>query len=469
VETREEFTRDLHESHPDLIICDFSMPQFDGLTALQITLEYDPLIPLIIYTGSVNEETAVQCMKAGAVDYILKDRTARLGPAAVTALQHARDRREHILDQKRLVESEWKYREMVETSYEGIWRVDKDFRISFVNSRICEMLGYEQNEMLGREIKSLIFPEEWTDYDIRVERFLQGEHQRFERRLLRRDGRILTVYASVSPIFTPEGEFAGSFAMHTDLTDRLRSEELRLEMEKQTERSLRLASIGTLAAGISHEINQPLTVIKSEVDGYLISRMMNYELSSDDVRDIFQTVSEQVGRINSIIQHMRTMVREPHETRQEPTPIGEVMRSALFFLTQQCRNHGIDIEYIPVSESLRIMANPLALEQAIVNVLQNAIQALDSTTVSDKRITIWIETGNGQLVIDIRNNGPQIAEEDLPKIFDPFFTTKSKQANMGLGLSIVANFVQAMSGTVTCENIDPTGVAMRITFPVESV
>jgi PAS domain S-box-containing protein len=467
VDTREDFLRALDEFQPDLIICDYSMPQFDGLTAIQLTLENAPLTPLIIYTGSLNEETAVQCMKSGATDYILKDRPARLGHAALRALQQAGERKQHILDQARLVESERKYREIVETAYEGVWVVDVEMRITFANSRICEMLGYPVEQFIGHAVTEFLPPD---DHELQRQRFAErkeGKHDRFEQKLLRRNGETLTVYISTAPVFDAESVFCGAFAMITDLTDRLRTEELRIEVEKQTERSLRLASIGTLAAGISHEINQPLTVIKSEVDGYLLTRMLDYSFSPEEVREIFQTISEQVQRINAIIQHMRVMVREPHEAKRELVDVGDAIRSALFFLNQQCRNHRIELVYTPPIEPIRLMINPIALEQSMLNVLHNAIQALDTTQRKDKRIEIRVLRHPGNVIIEIRNNGPSIPLNDLPKVFDPFFTTKTRQQNMGLGLAIVSSFVQAISGAVVCENLQPEGVMMRFTFPAE--
>jgi PAS domain S-box-containing protein/putative nucleotidyltransferase with HDIG domain len=150
VETREEFTSALKKFKPDVIISDFKLPSFDGLTALKLALEFVPDIPFIVVTGSMNEDTAVECMKAGAWDYIIKEHIKRLGMATLGALEQRELRRERKLAQDALVESEEKHRTLFQTMEQGVVYQDAGGRITAANPAAERILGLSLSQMQGR-------------------------------------------------------------------------------------------------------------------------------------------------------------------------------------------------------------------------------------------------------------------------------------------------------------------------------
>jgi len=156
VETERDFLHELEEFKPDIIVSDYQMPSFTGLDALKITLELHPDIPLIIHTGSMNEDTAVECMKAGAADYVIKEYIKRLGPAVRQALENKEMKRAMVRSQQELVASERKYRYLFENNPQPMWIYDLE-TLAFleVNSAAVQIYGYTKEEFLKMTLKDI--------------------------------------------------------------------------------------------------------------------------------------------------------------------------------------------------------------------------------------------------------------------------------------------------------------------------
>jgi len=153
VETREDFVKGIKEFAPDLILADYTLPSFDGLSALAIAREQCPEVPFIFITGSLSEETAVECMKSGATDYVLKDHLIRIGPAVQGALEKRRTREEKERAEEVLRASDIRYCRLFESAKDGILVLDGDTaEITDVNPYMVEMLGYPYDELLGKRL-----------------------------------------------------------------------------------------------------------------------------------------------------------------------------------------------------------------------------------------------------------------------------------------------------------------------------
>ena len=153
VETEEDFVKGIQEFNPDLILADYTLPSFDGLSALAIAREQCPEVPFIFVTGSLNEELAVECMKSGATDYVLKDHLVRIGPAVKGVLEKKRAREEQEKAEEVLRVSDIRYRRLFESAKDGILVLDGDTaEITDVNPHMIEMLGYNYDELLGKKI-----------------------------------------------------------------------------------------------------------------------------------------------------------------------------------------------------------------------------------------------------------------------------------------------------------------------------
>ncbi len=162
VETQEEFLDALKTFDPDLIVSDYSLPTFDGMTALKLTLDRAPATPLIILTGSQNEDIAAACIKAGAADYVLKDSIRRLGPSVVSALEVKRVRREKERAEQRLRVSEERYRTMAENMTDTVWIMDMNFKITYVSPSVIKSSGYTLDELNAVPFNKYFVPESFA-------------------------------------------------------------------------------------------------------------------------------------------------------------------------------------------------------------------------------------------------------------------------------------------------------------------
>ncbi len=220
VETREDFLRALEVFSPGLILSDYKLPQFDGMTALRLAIKHVPEVPFIIITGSMNEDTAVDCMKGGAWDYVIKEHLKRLGPAILSCMEQKELLRERRLAQAALEESEERYRSILELAPVGVIVQAKD-RIVFANPAIVRLLKAEGvGELLGKPFCEIIHPDHWQSSCERFRRLMLGEKGLFpvEDIFLTLDGEPVHVEVTAS-LLTYNHEGAVQFFV-TDITTR---------------------------------------------------------------------------------------------------------------------------------------------------------------------------------------------------------------------------------------------------------
>jgi PAS domain S-box-containing protein/putative nucleotidyltransferase with HDIG domain len=217
VDTREEYLTALENFQPDFIVSDFRLPNFDGLSALNIALEKTPDTPFIILTGSMNEDTAVECMKAGAWDYVIKEHVKRLGAAFLAALQQKRLRLERR-------ESEEKYRNILENAEEGVYQSSPEGRFILVNQAMARILGYDSSEELISNITDIgrqlyVSPGEYKELlDMALRR--DDLSKKYETRLYRKDGRVIWVSRTVRVVRDEKGEIKYLEGMMNDISEK---------------------------------------------------------------------------------------------------------------------------------------------------------------------------------------------------------------------------------------------------------
>jgi PAS domain S-box-containing protein len=233
VETHETFLTALESFQPDLIVSDYNMPRFDGMTALKLALERVPLTPLIIWTGTLNEDVAVECMKAGASNYVIKEHIKRLGPAVVHALEEKQVRLERRRAENALRESEEMYRSLVNTSPSAVTVVDLQGNVLMVNQQTLEVYGYaSDSELLGRNIFDWVLPEEKECAKYHFGQLLTEPILRnMEFRLPRRSGEIIFAEVNAALVNNPAGQPQSVIILTTNITDRKLAEESLRESE----------------------------------------------------------------------------------------------------------------------------------------------------------------------------------------------------------------------------------------------
>ncbi|HZL65518.1 MAG TPA: HD domain-containing phosphohydrolase [Thermoleophilia bacterium] len=233
----------------DVIFLDHGLPGWDSRAALRAAREAAPQTPVVCVAGTIGEETAVEMLKQGASDYVLKDRTARLPAAVRGVLERAASRRARDEAEASLRASEERYRRIVETAAEGIVTTGADFTITYYNQRLAEMLGYGVVDLLGRSVRELVPSDDDGFVEAEEAERMRSGRGSFQRRLRRADGSALWVSVAAQPILDEEGDFAGALAMISDISD-----------QKAAEDRLKQALVGTVAAmGSLVESRDPYT------------------------------------------------------------------------------------------------------------------------------------------------------------------------------------------------------------------
>ncbi|MEW6054362.1 MAG: PAS domain S-box protein [Nitrospirota bacterium] len=223
VETKKDFLRALDEFKPDLIISDYIMPAFDGMTALRLTKEKSPLTPFIIVTGSMNEDIAVDCMKAGAANYVIKQHLKRLGPAVLHGLKEKKIRMEQIKAQEELKKSEERFSNMLNAS-PNVVLVHREGTILYINEIGLSFIEYSREEIQGKSIVEFLADDSKELTFKNMKRRLAGEIvEQYEIKVITKSHGIKDCLINASLI--PYGEDRAILVILTDITDRKKTEE----------------------------------------------------------------------------------------------------------------------------------------------------------------------------------------------------------------------------------------------------
>lgn len=255
-------------------------------------------------------------------------------------------------------------------------------------------------------------------------------------------------------------------ALEQEAEARQEAERKHVQAVKHAERSARLASIGVMAASITHEINQPLNAIKVTSDSIQYWHKRNPGALPEPFTNQLDIISQSVQRIVEIIEHMRAFWVIPGSPKISEVNINQAVKNALSLTRQQLHAHGIQELINMGTEPLMVKGNLVHFEQIIVNLVVNAVHALDEKKKEDRKIEINTFIEDTFAVLVIRDNGPGLPTEDKSKLFDPFFSTKNSGEGMGLGLAIVKRYIDKYGGRINAANHAEGGAQFTIKFPL---
>lgn len=282
----------------------------------------------------------------------------------------------------------------------------------------------------------------------------------------RKDGSTFVCEWKNEIVYDSDGDFKVCVSIGNDITERLAAERKRKEQELMLRQAEKLAALGELAAGIAHEINQPLTGIALATENMLYSAEGRTHFSP---KEDGEKILSYVDRIRTVIENIRLFSREQTETECYRFDVYDAIRNALSLVGTQYRAHGITITPVYSEETLSVFGNLYKLEQVILNLLSNARDALDEREEQegayDRRIMARAFHEGVSVVIEIEDNGVGIAEENMGNIMNPFFTTKPVGKGTGLGLSVSYGIITEMAGTLSFTHAGRHGTIARITLP----
>jgi PAS domain S-box-containing protein len=353
-----------------------------------------------------------------------------------------------------------------ESVSEGIIVVDSAGNIQTVNAAAVSITGYRKEELVGRHYS---FLKVILNDSSSAENILSGvrKNHYWQGRVWsrRKDGGVYPVWLSISAVRneTIRNTYAVIFR---DITEQVRWEAEKQKLAEQAARVQRINSMGNASASIAHEINQPLNSIKVIADSVLYWYKKGQVNEVAPLIESFQKITDQAGRISSIIKNIRNFVSAGSAGRQEPCNLNNSVSRALAILDHRFREHGIKIKKSLTWNLPPVLGNQSMFEEIILNLLANAVQALDVSSRDDKIINCVTRQEEEKILLEITDNGTGLDNGMIDKIFDPFFTTKTAGKGMGLGLAIVHSGVSVCNGKITAENNHQGGATFKLEFPV---
>jgi PAS domain S-box-containing protein len=478
VASEADFTAALAGGEIDLVLADYTLPGFDGMKALALVRERFPELPFIFLTGTMGEEIAIDSLKRGATDYILKGRLSRLAPAVRRALAEVDERAERRRAEealrrseeetrrmdRELMESERKFRTAFEDAAVGMCLTGLDCRFLVVNRSLCAMLGYTMEELSALDWLEVTHPhdrekcQQWSDTIL-----AGGDHaSSMEKRYLHKDGRL--VWGLVTKVLLRDDGGAPLYFINQvqDVT------ELK-NLENQLRHSQKMEAIGTLTGGIAHDFNNILTAII----GYGSLLEMSLE-GNETLREYVSYILSAADRAASLTQSLLAFGRK-QAMEQRVVDLNGIVQGVEKFLLRLLRED-VELRTTIGGEPCMVLVDSGQIEQVLMNLSTNARDAMPgggklavatSMTVLDREFVATHGYGapGRYALLTVTDTGKGMDEQTKNRIFEPFFTTKELGKGTGLGLSMAYGIVKSHNGYITCYSEPGAGTTFRVYLP----
>ena len=463
VDRRETYAQALAQGDFEIVLSDYSLPDFDGLTALKLFLQRGLQLPFVLVSGNIGEEVAIESLKAGATDYVLKSRLERLAPVVTRALHEKEELVRRKSAEEALRRSERELRSLIDNAPYGIFRANMDCRFVDVNPAMVKMLGYDvPAELLAIDPCQDVFLDPVQAQRLKKLGGSQRSFDGLEFEWKRRDGSAIIVRLSGRPVIGREGQAVFLEGMAENVTDRR-------ALEEQLRHAQKMEAIGRLAGGVAHDFNNLLMVII----GY--TELLRENLPKDGDQRGYADAVWNAGKkatllTSQLLAFSRKQVMSPRVLDLN-TVLQEVDR-----MLPRLIGEDVQLSIAQGANLANIKADPGQMEQVIMNLCVNARDAMP------RGGKLGIETANIQVDIDLArkigattpgrfvvlsvvDTGSGMDAQTQSRIFEPFFTPKEKGKGTGLGLATVYGIVKQSGGYITVESEIGKGTRFDVYFP----
>jgi PAS domain S-box-containing protein len=458
VKSKDEYTRALHAAKYDLIISDYSLPSYDGASALSLARTTQPETPFIFFSGAIGEEMAVDSLKAGATDYVLKQRPARLIAAIHQALRR-------VAESARLHRAEAIIREqgaLLDKAQDAIIVCNLGQSIIYWNQGAERVYGWSPAEALGKNIRELLFHDNLPVEAQAAEKHIEergewiGELPEFTK-----DGRTILVQSRVTLVRDERDHPKSLLIINTDITEKK-------NYEIQLLRAQRMESLGTLAGGIAHDLNNALQPI---IIGAQLLKDEETDAERIKLADMICTSANRgaamVRQILSFARGSKSQTRQI-SVRQLVDEMVKVIRDTFpksILISSRTRD-----------DLWNVSGDTTELHQVILNLCVNARDAMpvggtltlhaenQLLNAGAKNLPPDMSPGS-YVLLAVADTGTGIPPEVMARIFEPFFSTKAPDRGTGLGLSTVASIVKHHNGFIQVESEVDRGTRFKVYLP----
>jgi PAS domain S-box-containing protein len=478
---------------PDLVVMDLMMPKLGGDRVVEAMRGHPTLanVPVLVLSAKADDALRLELLSERVQDYLTKPFSAkelRIRVRNLVMMKRARDalqtelvtqnedlsqltqqlissRHELRTSLDSLQESEHRWRAVYENSAVGIALTDLSGRIVAANPACQRMLGYTAEEIRGISLAEITSEEDRAATHANIAQLLAGNlrEYRLQKRYERKNGSFVWANASVSLIPATECMGPTLVAIVEDITERKRAEEALAQSQLELARVTRVTTMGELVASIAHEVNQPLAAIVTH--GHACLRWLDAEPSNlEEANAAVRHIIRDANRAGGVIARIRGFIKrgEPHRTAVR---VPEVIADVVSLVQDVARGAGVSLLGRSTPDLPLVVADRVQLQQVILNLLMNAIEAMGSVSQRSRIVHVWADSyGPDAIVISVRDYGVGFDEPHAARMFDAFYTTKPE--GMGMGLTISRSIVEAHGGRLWGSANDGCGVTFRVTLPV---
>ena len=353
----------------------------------------------------------------------------------------------------------------------GLRARDLEGRVTYVNRAFCEIVGLPAEDLVGKKPPMPYWaPEVMAEYEERFAGVLSGNiTPQFETVFQRPDGVRVPVLVYEAPLVDADGRQTGWMSSIQDITDRKRAEELNRQQQEKLENSARLATMGEMSSMLAHELNQPLAAISSYTAGALnvLERTgkAGEPVNAGMLRHALEQARQQAQRAGQIIRSVHEFVKK-REPRREPVTIPSVVEGVRALVELQARQAGVILRVELPPQLPKVEADRVMLEQVLLNLTRNAIEAMVDTRLDQRVLRIGAAHADGMVSVSVIDRGHGIAPEVAAGLFSPFYSTKAE--GMGMGLSICRTAIEFHGGTLTHAPNPGGGTIFTFSLPAQA-
>lgn len=432
----------------------------DAATTLSYTLPFDPP-----GYGLAFQVTAYRS-DSNIAQTLITTLIIALAAAVLVSLWVMRGHIQRRLAAEQALRSEYAFRKAMEDSLTvGMRARDLEGVVTYTNPAFCQMVGFSAEELIDAKPPMPYWaPEDMERIQSIHNSIIDGKapHEGFEVRLMRKDGSRFDALIYEAPLIDADGRQTGWMASIIDVTVRKHAEELARQQQEKLQFTSRLITMGEMASTLAHELNQPLAAITSYNTGCL-NKLESGNFSPDELKHALGKIAVQAQRAGQIIRRVHDFVRKS-EPKLAPCDLAEVIDDSVGFIDAAAKLLNIRIEREIQGMRPELMADPVMIEQVLLNLMRNGIEAMSETPLENRRLTVKLYQKDDHMQIRVIDRGSGIPLELREKLFTPFYSTKTE--GMGIGLNICRSIIEFHRGRLWVEDNPEGGTIFVISLPI---
>ncbi len=462
--TGAECFHELSKENYDAVVIDFNLSDMNGLEVLRSMNYKEYKSPVVMVTAFGDENVAVEAMKLGACDYIVKseDYLKRLPATLHRVMLQPRLKKEKEKAENDLKMSELKYKTLIDNMIDVVFTADMELNIISINLAGQRVFEYSCEDIQGLNFYDLIYEVDKEKIVDCIKGSFAGEREfleGFEFRIKTGNGRIKDVQLNAKVDYDNNGDVTCFEGVVRDITGRKEFEQKLFQIDK-------LNALGLQSSGVAHEFNNILGIIL----GYLEIVKEEIRGVSEPVLDALRIIEKAARDGSEIVDKIQqfSRIKKEHEKKEELIDLIDVVNDALKFTMPrwktEAQSKGVEYEIIKnnfISSKYRTRCNPSELREVIINIINNSIDAMPN----GGKIETSVKTDESNVIISISDNGIGIKDDIKDKIFDPFFSTKGVKRS-GLGMSLSFSIMARYGGEILVDSCVGKGTTMHLKMPL---